>query len=108
MNRRMPNNINRIELPDRLKAYMATGWAERPFDVAPVEPVERYAARRAALAAQFPGETLVIPTGYPPIRANDTEYRFRPGTDFVWLTGQHEPDAVLVMRPSGNGDAAVP
>ncbi|HKE51669.1 MAG TPA: aminopeptidase P N-terminal domain-containing protein, partial [Actinomycetes bacterium] len=107
MNRRMPNIVNRIELPDRLKAYMATGWTERPLDVSPVEQVEHYAARRAALSAQFPGETLVIPTSYPPIRANDTEYRFRPGTDFVWLTGQHEPEAVLVMRPSGDGHDAV-
>jgi Xaa-Pro aminopeptidase len=107
MNRRMPNIVNRIELPDRLKAYMATGWTERPLDVSPVEQVERYAARRAALSTQFPDETLVIPTGYPPIRANDTEYRFRPGTAFVWLTGQHEPEAVLVMRPSGGGHDAV-
>ncbi len=107
MNRRMPNTVNRIELPDRLQDYMSTGWADTALEVSPVEQVERYAERRAALSAQFPGETLVIPTGYPPIRANDTEYRFRPGTEFVWLTGQDEPEAVLVMHPTGTGHDAV-
>ena len=101
MNRRMPNTVNRIELPEQLMEYMRTGWVERPLEVSPVEQIERYAVRRAALSAQFPGQTLVVPTGYPPIRANDTEYRFRPGTDFVWLTGQHEPEAVLVLHPRG-------
>ena len=33
-------------------------------------------------------------------------YPFRPGTDFVWLTGEHDPDAVLVMRPAGGGHDA--
>ncbi len=37
------------------------------------------------------------------MRANDTDYRFRAGTDFAWLTGCQEPDAVLVMRPGGTG-----
>src|SRR5581483_5204999 len=30
-----------------------------------------------------------------------TDYRFRAGTDFAWLTGSHEPDAVLVIDPEG-------
>ena len=35
------------------------------------------------------------------VRANDTAYPFRPGTDFAWLTGHHDPDAVLIVRPGG-------
>ena len=53
---------------------------------------------RAALAARFPGERLVIPTGGYKTRSNDTEYRFRPGTEFAHLVGSHEPDAVLVVE----------
>src|SRR5690606_17853875 len=39
-------------------------------------------------------------------RANDTNYPFRPGSDYVWLTGDHDPDGVLIMRPSGSGHDA--
>ena len=42
-----------------------------------------------------------MPTGGYKVRANDTEYRFRPGTEFAHLVGSHEPDAVLVVDPDG-------
>ncbi len=32
-------------------------------------------------------------------RSNDTEFRFRPDSDFYYLTGIAEPGAVLVFRP---------
>jgi Xaa-Pro aminopeptidase len=64
-----------------------------------------HAKRRSALAAAFPGETLVIPSGGEKVRANDTMYRFRPGSGHVWLTGSFDPDAVLVLHP--DGEAAV-
>jgi Xaa-Pro aminopeptidase len=34
-------------------------------------------------------------------RSNDTEYRFRPDSDFHYLTGLREPGAVLVLRGHG-------
>ena len=43
----------------------------------------------------------MVPTGHEKVRANDTTYRFRPGSDFYYLTGNQEPDCVLVMLPSG-------
>jgi len=55
------------------------------------------------VSAALPGEWIVVPTGRLKTRANDTDYRFRPGTDFAWLTGYHEPDAVLVMEPTADG-----
>ena len=61
--------------------------------------VPNYAKRRAALSDAFPGETLIIPTGTEKVRANDTDYPFRPGSDFVYLTGDRDPDSVLVLRP---------
>ncbi len=62
--------------------------------------------RRAAVSARFAGDWIVVPTGGLKVRANDTDYRFRPGSDFWWLTGWDEPDAVLVLAPSGGGHAA--
>src|SRR5262249_60684043 len=66
-----------------------------------------HAARRRALAALFPGEVLIIPTGHEKPRSNDTIYRFRPSSDFFYLTGNLEPDCVLVMEPRRGGHRAV-
>ena len=61
------------------------------------------AARRATIGQRFNDRVLVIPTGNPKVRANDTDYRFRAGTDFFYLTGCGEPDAVLVIAPGATG-----
>jgi Xaa-Pro aminopeptidase len=87
------------DFPERLLEFMRTGWREAPLAVTPRPEADRYAGRRATLAAAFPGETLVIPTGPEKVRANDTTYLFRPGSDFVWLTGERDPDSVLIIRP---------
>jgi Xaa-Pro aminopeptidase len=94
-------------VPENLLRFMMSGWAMPPGTPAsPVDGIERFAARRAALSRAFPGETLIVPTGHEKIRANDTAYRFRPGTDFYYLTGNVEPDNVLVLIPDGDGHAA--
>ncbi|MFV2101244.1 aminopeptidase P family protein [Micromonospora sp. LOL_024] len=96
------------EFPPAFLSFMRQGWRDGALLVGPRPEVPNYAKRRAALSAAFPGETLVIPTGGEKVRANDTEYRFRPGSDFVYLTGDHDPDGVLVLRPNGSGhDATV-
>ncbi len=41
----------------------------------------------------------VIPTHTAKVRSNDTEYRFRPHSDFWYLTGFGEPESTLVMLP---------
>jgi Xaa-Pro aminopeptidase len=91
--------------PDRpaaLLEFMAQGWAPREEELPAAEPAAAHRARRrAALAERFPGEVLVVPTGGYKTRANDTEYRFRPGTEFAYLAGSHEPDAVLVLDADG-------
>ena len=88
--------------PAKLLEFMSTGWADKDRTL-PAEgtaaPFRR--ARREALAARFPGEVVVVPSGGPKVRANDTDFRFRPGTDFSWLAGSHEPDAVLVIDAEG-------
>ena len=88
--------------PQKLLDFMATGWADRSEgEPEPGEAAPYRAARRARLAAQFPGEWLVIPNGGFKVRANDTDFRFRPGTEASWLVGSAEPDAVLVVDPQG-------
>jgi len=90
--------------PPALVEYMLQGWAPRMAEpVAPLPDHEAYAARRRALSKLFPAETLIIPTGHEKVRANDTHYRFRPASDFFYLTGNPEPDAVLVMQPQEGG-----
>jgi len=95
-----------VDYPAKLREFMRTGWSDRPFDVGARSEAPNHATRRDQLSAAFPGETLVIPTGREKVRANDTLYHFRPGSDFTWLTGEHDPDAVLIMRPNGGGHDA--
>ncbi|MDT7571384.1 MAG: Xaa-Pro aminopeptidase [Actinomycetota bacterium] len=84
--------------PAALLEFMSTGWAERTEELpAPGGAAPYRAARRQAVAERFPGEVVVVPTGGYKTRANDTEYRFRPGTEFSYLAGSNEPDAVLVL-----------
>ncbi len=89
------------DFPDRLLEFMRTAWVDRALDVAPVPEAPHHAKRRSAAAEAFPGDTLVIPSGTAPVRANDTWYPFRPGSDFAYLTGDYDPDSVLVIRPGG-------
>ncbi|HEX6970200.1 MAG TPA: aminopeptidase P family protein [Micromonosporaceae bacterium] len=95
------------DFPPKFLEFMRGGWRDDSLTLSPRPETPNYAKRRAALSAAFPGETLVIPTGPLKVRANDTEYRFRPGSDFFYLTGDHDPDSVLVMRPNGDGHDAV-
>jgi Xaa-Pro aminopeptidase len=88
-----------VDFPEKFKEFMRTGWGNTPLAVSRRDEADHYARRRAALAATFPGETLVIPTGREQVRANDTLYRFRPGSDFMWLTGEHDPDSILIIGP---------
>ncbi|HEY5833319.1 MAG TPA: aminopeptidase P family protein [Streptomyces sp.] len=85
---------------DELAAVMKSGWADTELrGLAPIAQAAHTAARRAALSARFPGERIVVPAGNLRTRANDTEYPFRAGTEYVHLTGDQTQDAVLVLEP---------
>jgi Xaa-Pro aminopeptidase len=47
-----------------------------------------------------PNSVAVIPAAHEAQRSYDTEYRFRQDSDFWYLTGFPEPDAVAVIDPS--------
>lgn len=86
--------------PPALIDFMMQRWKPQTKRLPKAHPhAAAFARRRAELAKRFPGEVLVIPTGHEKVRANDTFFRFRPGSDFFYLTGNLEPDCVLVLVP---------
>lgn len=90
--------------PPALLEFMMKDWKPQSGALPkPHKHAKVFQARREALSAKFPGDVLVIPTGHEQVRANDTYFRFRAGSDFFWLTGNLEPDCVLVMVPSAKG-----
>lgn len=59
-----------------------------------------YQRRRSALMGMMtPGSAAVVPGASVRLRNRDTEYLFRQDSDFYYLTGFDEPDAVLVLAP---------
>ena len=60
--------------------------------------VAEYQSRRQALAAQLPANSVaLIPAASEVLRNGDAHYRFRQDSDFYYLTGFDEPDALLVI-----------
>ncbi len=94
---------HRPPVPRALVAQMTSGWGVAAPTSTTYPAAAACAERRRRLGERLSGATLVVPTGPLKVRANDTDYRFRPGTDFFYLTGCDEPDAVVVLAP-GAGD----
>jgi Xaa-Pro aminopeptidase len=91
----------RRRVPLEFLRAMTEGWSQpaaEPEEWPGAAPRE---ARRAAIAADFPGEQLVVPIGRAPRRTNDLYYPFRPATDFMWLVGDADQGSVLVIEPDG-------
>ncbi len=86
--------------PAAFLAFMMSKWRPRPvIKPSPVASFRAHAERRRKLAAAFPGEILVIPAGREKLRNADTPYRFRPNSNFFYLTGCADPESVLVLIP---------
>ena len=59
-----------------------------------------YADRRARFLERMEeGSIAIFPTAPEVRRSNDTEFPFRPDTDFFFLTGFEEPESVAVIAP---------
>ena len=86
---------------------MTSGWgAQQEIPLPPAPPAGRLAARRDLLRARLPAPLpAVVPAGRAPRRNDDQFYPFRPGSDYVWLTGDQTPGGVLLLDPgSASGD----
>lgn len=49
-----------------------------------------------------PKSVAIIPGAHDTRRSNDTHYRFRQDSDFFYLTGFEEPDALAVIKPQAD------
>ncbi len=78
----------------------AGGAPAYPVEVSgPVTSPSDYRRRRQRVGQQIGDGVLLLYGGNLRTRSNDTEYRFRPDSDFHYLTGLAEPGGVLVLRP---------
>ena len=92
--------------------FMKNGWAPTPLTgITQDEVIAHCVRRRAELSAAFTGVRLVIPSGGPKQRSNDTDYLYRPHTAFAYYTGvqgvEANPDSVLVMDPADGGHTPI-
>lgn len=60
--------------------------------------VSEFIKRRQKIASLLPANSLlIIPAAKEVIRSGDTHYRFRQDSDFYYLTGFNEPQAILII-----------
>ncbi|MGW1375172.1 aminopeptidase P family protein [Streptomyces sp. NPDC002446] len=94
-----------LPVSPELAAFLSGQWAAAPLpDGIRLPAAELTPARRARLSARFPGERLIVPAGELKVRSNDCDYRFRPHSAYVWLTGltgEEQAGHVLVLEPDG-------
>jgi Xaa-Pro aminopeptidase len=89
--------------PEALVDFMSSGWLDTPMSVSAAPHREETLEHRRRLSQAYPGAYIVIPAGEEKVRANDTNFRFRPSSDFAYLIGPGEPGALLVMEPREGG-----
>ena len=66
----------------------------------PALPRAEFARRRRRLLGLLESNSIaIIPAARASIRSRDTEYPFRQDSDFHYLTGFDEPDALAVLMP---------
>ena len=93
--------------PAQFTEFMRSGWAPSNLEgLQPLEVVTYAFTRRQVLSEAFKGIRLVLPAGGYKVRANDTDYNYRPHSAYVYYSGVQGADAtaeaVLVLEPSGD------
>lgn len=69
---------------------------------------EEFARRRAQLMRMVgPDGIAILPAAPVRMRSRDVEYRYRQDSDFYYLTGFAEPEAVAVLAPGRKGSEFV-
>lgn len=67
---------------------------------------QEYQARRQKLAQHLPADAVaIIPAAEELLRNGDVHYRFRQASDFYYLTGFNEPDALLIIMAGKEGES---
>ena len=102
-----PKRIHDQAPSELFSNFMKSGWAPSNLEnLAPLEVVTYAYSRRQVLSSAFKGIRLVLPAGGYKVRANDTDYNYRPHSAFVYYSGVQggdaTADAVLVLEPSGD------
>src|SRR5262245_50574401 len=72
------------------------------IDFPPITPLSSmFRAHREKFLAKLPPDAVAVVRAAPlRMMSNDTEYPYRQESDFYYLTGYEEPDAVAVLKPS--------
>ncbi len=79
---------------------MSVAKAKKARPEAPKIPVAEFRKRREKLlAGMVPNSIAILPAASPVRRNRDTEYPYRQDSDFVYLTGFGEAEAILVLVP---------
>ncbi len=72
-----------------------------------ISPVEFSRRRRALMDMADDNSIFIIPSANEKIRSKDTTFPFRQDSDFWYLTGFNEPDAILVLVPGRQHGASL-
>ncbi|HYK43056.1 MAG TPA: aminopeptidase P N-terminal domain-containing protein [Thermoanaerobaculia bacterium] len=82
-------------------AFVLTAGAAAALDAPLITaPKSMFRAHRERFLAKLPpGSVAVLHAAPTRVMSNDTDYPYRQGSDFYWLTGLEEPDATAVFRP---------
>ena len=75
----------------------------------PIPNIQEFQLRRERLMATIGHDAIaIVPANREVPRNHDVDYQFRQDSDFYYLTGFEEPDALLVLAPGhGDGDTAL-
>lgn len=75
--------------------------------VAAITPAEFARRRRQLMRMAGPDAILILPAARQRLRSNDSHYPYRQDSDFWYLTGFDEPEAVLVLVPGRDAGEAL-
>jgi len=68
---------------------------------------DRLQARRHRVMGRLDGGAMVLPAAATQYKSGDSEYRYRPDNELLYLTGVEEPGAVAVLRDHADKDRFV-
>ncbi|MFI9812987.1 aminopeptidase P family protein [Saccharothrix variisporea] len=105
MTRPARRDPSRLTEATGFRDFVRDGWGtgDRTVRLAP-GAAEAAARHREQLRSVLPGTRIVVASGWASVRSNDTDYGFRPDSDFSWLTGCNAEGAVLVLHPDGDAE----